>query len=244
MINGDRFDKSAETECLDMKPLKIGLVGIGKLGSAMMTHWKKHHLEIGIYHPSITKAEHFVEKFPNSFCMTESAIRQLDVLILALPANQVIPFISHLIHEKNNPTPTFLINMATALDTNEIKTMFPNLNVIGVKFMGHSKDLLEHAEGLFITETVLPKEIEHIYKYLGQIKIDTEVCLSEVNKLATYLALKAAIDIESEFAKRGYPSEYANRALTSLAPEVIRGYCEGSLGHFAKEIVKEIKGEA
>ncbi|MDQ0246321.1 hypothetical protein J2S09_003925 [Bacillus fengqiuensis] len=81
------------------------------------------------------------------------------------------------------------------------------------------------------------------YKYLGEIKIDTEHSLTDVNKLATYLAIKAAIDIESEFSKRGFSSEYVKKALTLLAPEVIRGYCKGNLGHFAQEIVKEIKGE-
>ncbi|MGJ7922172.1 NAD(P)-binding domain-containing protein [Neobacillus sp. LXY-4] len=225
-----------------MLQLKVGLVGIGKLGTAMMKHWIKTNIKIGIYHPNVEKAQCFAEKFPNSYCLTESALRQLDVLILALPAVSVIPFVSS-IYEPNSPSHPLLINMATALDTKKIKGKFPALTVFGVKYMGHSKDLMEQGNGLFITEAPLPKDIEELYRELGEIKIDTEQALSEVNKLATYLAIKAAIDIEREFAKRGFPPEYVKRALTSLAPEVIRGYCEGNLGHFAQEIVKEIKGE-
>lgn len=40
--------------------------------------------------------------------------------------------------------------------------------------MGHSRDLMEHGNGFFITENPLPKYIEELYQYLGEIKIDTE----------------------------------------------------------------------
>jgi hypothetical protein len=221
----------------------IGLVGIGKLGRAMITHWDKNEIAIGVYHPVKMKAEHFVDLFQNGYVLEESVLTEADVLILALPAMEVIPFISGLkIHSHSHPSP-YIINMVSTLHTNEITTKFPLLNVHGVKYMGHGKDLLEHGNGLFITETSLPKKIEELFQYLGGVKIDREYCLTEVNKLATYFALKAAINIETEFAKRGLLPEYLKRALTSLAPEVIRGYGEGSLGHFAKEIVKEIQAE-
>jgi hypothetical protein len=133
--------------------------------------------------------------------------------------------------------------MATTLNTNEIVTKFPSLNVYGVKYMGHWRDLMEHGNGLFITESTLPRRIEELFQYLGKVKTDNENCLTEVNKLATYYAVKTAIDIETEFVKRGFSPEYVKRALTSLAPEVIRAYSEGSLGHFAKEVVKEIQAK-
>lgn len=227
-----------------MKQCGVGLVGLGKLGAALMRHWNRNQIKIGIYHPLEAKVQDFLEQFPNSYGLTVNELRHLEILILALPAPNVIPFISHLYIKENTPPSTTIINMATALDTKEVKAMFPSLNVLGVKYMGHAKDLMEHGNGLFITENTLPKQIEDLFKYLGQIKIDHESCLTEVNKLATYLAIQAAIHIESEFAKKGYSPKYVNRALSSIAPEVIRGYCEGSLGHFASEIVKEIKGEA
>ncbi|WP_318509225.1 NAD(P)-binding domain-containing protein [Bacillus sp. T3] len=226
-----------------MKQLKIGLVGIGKLGTAMMTHWEKNNIKMGAYHPKMSKAQHFADEFSNSYCLSESELRRSDVLILALPATGVIPFISSLYSQTNPASAPLLINMATALDTKEIKAKFPILNVFGVKYMGHSRDLMEHGNGLFITDSPLPEQIAELYQCLGALKIDSEQALMDVNKLATYLAIKAAIEIEEEFTKRGFSSQYIKRALTSLAPEVIRGYSEGSLGHFAKEIVKEIKGE-
>lgn len=226
-----------------MKQKRIGLVGIGKLGTAMMTHWDKKGLSIGVYHPMNTKAEQFVLNFQHGFILKDRELAEVDVLILALPALEVIPFISNLKIQSDLQQSPAIINMATNLPTNEITAKFPSLNVHGVKYMGHGRDLLEHGNGLFITEASLSKTIEELFQYLGKVRIDNENCLTEVNKLATYFALKTAIDLEIEFAKRGLSPEYLNRALTSLAPEVIRSYSNGTLGHFAREIIKQIETE-
>ncbi|MEH7303423.1 NAD(P)-binding domain-containing protein [Neobacillus drentensis] len=226
-----------------MKPIKVGLIGLGKLGTAMLTHWDQQRQSIGLYHPNRTKAEQCVQNYQSSYLLKEEDLSEVDVLILALPAMEVIPFISRLKLQSNMKHSPFLINMATNLPTNKIITEFPFLKVHGIKYMGHAKDLLEHGNGLFISETVLPPIIEEFYQFIGKIIIDSENCLKEVNKLATYFSLKTAIHLENEFTKRGLSPEYLKRALTSLAPEVIRSYSEGSLGHFAKEIVKEIKEE-
>jgi pyrroline-5-carboxylate reductase len=226
-----------------MSQQRIGIAGIGKLGKAVMNHLNRKKIAIGVYHPVKKNAEHFVQQYENSYILDEDTFHELDVLILALPATEVLPFISNLKIPRNAQQPTYIINMATNLSTKEISAKYPDLKVYGVKYMGHWKDLLEHGNGLFISESALPSNIEELFQKLGEVKIDSENCLTEVNKLATYFALKTAINIEREFANRGLSPEYLKRALSSLAPEVIRSYSEGSLGHFAKEIVQEIKAE-
>jgi hypothetical protein len=223
-----------------VKNLKVALAGIGKLGSAMMVHWKKLNIKIGVYHPSRTKAEQFIQRFPNCYLLTEQDLREVDILILALPAGKVIPFMEKMLAEGNSSSVSF-INMATALPTKEIKGNFPSYKVYGLKYMGHSRDLLEHGNGLFTTEDHLPDSVMELCKPLGQIIKDREDRLVEINKLATYYAVRTAVEIENDFTKKGYPPAYIKRALTSLAPEVIRSYSEGNLGHFAQEIVREIK---
>jgi pyrroline-5-carboxylate reductase len=224
-----------------MKKLKVGLVGIGKLGSGMMKHWDQNKESIGVYHPVASKTEKFIERFQNGYILTKRELGNLDVLILALPAKEIIPFMTNLISENISLEKTHIINMATALDTIEIKHKYPRLHVSGVKYMGHSRDLLDHGNALFITESHLPQEIEDLFQLLGRIKVDREERLIQVNKLATYYAAKAAIEIETLFSEQGLSNEYIQRALTSIAPEVMRSYSQGTLGHFALEIVKEIQ---
>ncbi|MCM3089792.1 MULTISPECIES: NAD(P)-binding domain-containing protein [unclassified Cytobacillus] len=218
--------------------MKIGLAGIGKLGTAMMTHWHKSNFSIGIFHPDRSKAKHFAEKFPNALPLTDKEMRQLDIILLALPAGKVISFIDSLIKENSSIA---FINMATALPTKVIKDRLPSCKVFGLKYMGHSRDLMENGKGLFITEDHLPAPIQDLFRPVGDIIIDREETVLEVNKQATYFAVKTAVEIETEFAGKGYHPAYVKKGLTSLAPEVIRSYSEGTLGHFANEIVKEIQ---
>ncbi|MCM3690731.1 hypothetical protein [Neobacillus niacini] len=226
-----------------MKKVKVCLVGIGKLGKALMEHWNSANLSIGVYHPSITKTEDFVQHYQNSYLLTPGKFNEIDVFILALPAKEVIPFISNEMIKVQPISSINIVNMATAINTNDLKNSFPSLNVFGVKYMGQWRDLLENGNGLFITEAALPKQIEDLFLPLGQVKIDLENNLIKVNRLATYHALKTAIAIEKVMTKYQYSPEYSKRALTSLAPEVIRSYSNGTLGHFAKEILKEIESE-
>src|SRR3954467_1858679 len=147
-----------------MKKLKMGLVGIGRLGSAMIKHWDQNKESIGVYHPVTSKGEKFIQPFQNGYVLTKKELGELDILILALSAKDMIPFISQLISENVFLTKTHIINMATALDTKEIKSQFPLLQISGVKYMGHARDLLENGNGLFITESNLSEEIEDLFQ--------------------------------------------------------------------------------
>jgi pyrroline-5-carboxylate reductase len=226
-----------------LRRAKVGLVGIGKLGTALMEQWNKTNIPMGVYHPSLRKTEDFVQHYQNSYILTPSKFDEIDVFILALPAKEIIPFISNEMTKIQSFSSIYIVNMATALNTQEIKNNFPSLNVVGIKYMGQWRDLLEKGNGLFITEASLPIQIEELFLSLGQVKIDTEDRLIQVNELATYYALKTAMAIENELTKNQFSDEYVKRALTSLAPEVIRSYSNGTLGHFAKEIIKKIESE-
>ncbi|WP_338451605.1 NAD(P)-binding domain-containing protein [Niallia oryzisoli] len=225
-----------------MQQIRVGLVGIGRLGTSLVKQWDQMKKAIGVYHPDTLKLDQFCQSYENSYPINKRELENLDVIILALSAAGIIPFISSLLAEDISLGNTKIVNMATALSTIEICKKFPLLNVYGVKYMGHSRDLLENGDGLFISETSLPTQIEEYFSSIGRIKLDTEERLIEVNTLATYYAAKAAIELESIFAKKALDPEYAARALTSIAPEVIRSYSNGTLGHFAKEIVKELQG--
>src|SRR4051812_15853275 len=97
---------------------RIGLVGLGKLGTAMMTHWDKL-IALGVYHPVQTKAEQFLQSYQKGYLLTEEELKEVDILILALPATEVIPFIASLKLQSNTSHAPIIINMATNLLTNQ-----------------------------------------------------------------------------------------------------------------------------
>lgn len=224
-----------------MSELKVGLAGIGKLGAALVKQWDMKKRAIGAYHSNSERARQFTEAYAYAYPLSKQELLRLDVLLLALPANNVARFLEEILEEAEGPVHTIFINMATSLFTPQLTHKFPDVRIAGVKFMGHSQDLWERGAGLFITEAALPRQLKEMFREIGEIKVDKEEVLQDVNKLASYYAVKAAFEIESALEEKGLPSEYKERALASLAPEMIRSYSQGKVGHFGQQVIQELK---
>ncbi|WP_280771734.1 hypothetical protein [Salipaludibacillus daqingensis] len=227
---------------------KWGIVGIGKLGNAILTQFDHYQLETGVYHPDLQKAEGITETYRHTKSLHKEELASLDYLIMALPANQIIPFITD--YEANGLTlqNTTLINVATAMPTETLQLEFPERTWVGMKFVGHSESLKKYGEGLFITDEGVLKnpayrEVYSRFSYLGQVMAEEESVVEEVNKLATYHAIKAAREMEQKMIEQGFSDLFEDQTLRSIMPEVIRAYSKGQIGHFAKEIVKKLDQE-
>ncbi len=222
-----------------------GIAGIGKLGTAIMKQLDLRGTYIGFYHPNQKKMDAFAQTFPQHFPLTKTEIAELDFLLLALPANQIAPFVTELASSQISLKKPVFVNLATVMNTADLRKQFPDLKWVGIKYMGHSEDLLQRGNGLFIMEqntSPSPEEqsVHQFFSQLGQVCIDSESTLEEVNKLATYHAIKAAKELEEALRKAGYPKEYVTRALLSISPEVIRSYANDTLGHFGRMIAAQL----
>lgn len=229
-----------------MEQEQWGIAGTGNLGGAILTQLAKGNRFIRYYHPDASKAEAIAKAYPGHSSISREELDSLDFLILALPADQVAPFVRGLIDSGQSLGSATLINMATVLSTAELKKQFPHVNWLGMKFMGHSADLRERGNGLFVTEQsetlgLQQEKAIRFFEQLGQVMIDRETVVEEVNVLATRVAVKAALELERAIREGGYRQEYASRALVSVAPEVMRSYVTGTMGHFARKIVEQLK---
>ncbi|WP_416150356.1 NAD(P)-binding domain-containing protein [Salipaludibacillus sp. HK11] len=226
-----------------------GIVGIGKLGEAILTQFNHCNMPIGIYHPNIDKVTETTKSYPRTRILQKADLASLDFLILALPANNVIPFINDY-HQSKGLTlqHTTLINMATSMPTEKLRKAFPDLTWTGMKFVGHSESLKRYGNGLFITaeEVVEKEEYQEVYQCfskLGQVVVDKESIVEKINKLSTYHAIKVARELEQELGEQGLSDLFKEQALRSILPEVIRAYSKGNLGHFAQDVIKKLEQE-
>ncbi|MFD2370406.1 NAD(P)-binding domain-containing protein [Brevibacillus sp. GCM10020057] len=230
-----------------MEQEQWGIVGTGNLGGAILTQLARVKRFIRFYHRDAHKAEAIAKAYPGQNSISREELGNLDFLILALPADQIAPFVRDLLDSGVSLADVTCINMATVLDTSELKREFPTLRWLGMKFMGHSVDLRERGGGLFVTEQNegLWREQEkaiRLFEQIGKVVVDKEAVVAEVNQLATRAAVKAALELEQAVRAGGYRQEYAERALLSLAPEVMRAYVTGTMGHFARQIVEQMRG--
>jgi pyrroline-5-carboxylate reductase len=231
------FIKREELERLEQK--KVAIVGIGKLGSALMKHWDENERSIGVYHPDQAKANNFSRKFSHGYVIEEKNFDSFDIVVLCLPPASIVPFLKG-IHPAEK---TLYINMATSVNTKDIRAQIPSLNILGIKYMGQAGDLLQNGNGLFISEKRLTPDLHQLFAIQGEILQDDEERLNEANTAAAYYALRAAVELQELFNKRGFPELYAKRALESTIPGVIRSYSDASLGHFALKILEDVKKE-
>ncbi len=218
-----------------------GTAGIGKLGTALLTQWAKQELKTGLYHPDNDKAKR-AAKALSADVLSKKALGEVDYLVLALPADQIIPFIQDLQKDNIPLEKTTLINMATKLETEELRTAFPELYWMSVKFIGHAESLKRNGSGLFVSEDA-DEHVRKRYSCIGRVESAPEHTAEQVNRLATSHAVRAAKQLELDMKEEGWDEVYINEALRSLLPEVIRAYADGRLGQFGKKIAEDIEKE-
>jgi pyrroline-5-carboxylate reductase len=218
------------------------VVGIGKLGKALLAQFEKQEISVGIFHPNIEKAKACSAQYPLHPVVRAEELESSDGLILALPAKQIGPFVETL------HTPfqrTVFINMATASHTSDLKGQYPHVKWMGMKFVGQADDLRINGNGLFVTEQTSGENGEDtaaidLFSSIGRVITDSEASVESVNRIATFHAIKAAKEIEKALQQAGHASEYEKRVLLSLVPGVVRSYAHETLGHFAKAIADEL----
>ncbi|WP_102346235.1 NAD(P)-binding domain-containing protein [Bacillus sp. Marseille-P3661] len=212
------------------------MVGIGRLGRALMSQWDKIDEEIGIFHPSDDKVKSFTAHFNKAVPICGKKLTDMKTIILALPAAQVSKFIqqSHYSH-------VTYVNMATALNTAQLQKEFPDIQIVSMKFVGHAQDLYVNGDGYFITESYVPEHVKSLFSTIGLVKKGDPEIVNQINKWATYYGIKAAVELETHLKGKHFDDKLINRALSSITPEVIKSYQKGDLGHFAQTVAKEVK---
>lgn len=231
-----------------MSQQKWGMVGIGKLGGALVTQLSKLEIAIGFYHSNENKRNAFHAQYPLTQPLQQQELSELDFLVLALPAHQVAAFVSQMIDSGVSLTKPVLINMATSCFTNDLRAKFPGLKWMPMKLMGHAAHLMEQGNGLFVTEENLLEqqhyqEAARYFSRLGKVVTDQEDVLEQVNKLAAYCAIKAAKEFEQKMAAAEFPTIYQDRAFAAIFPTLIKSYTKGQLGHFAQQIADQVERE-
>lgn len=225
-----------------------GLVGIGKLGEALLEQMQIQSKPIGIFHPNKQRAYITAEKYPSTHVLKQKDFIRLDYLILALPSHQFAPFISRMSERNQHQNSPCLVNMATSTNTDDLTEQYPQFKWVGMKLLGHAQALKEDGQGLFITEikshpTREQQNVIRFFEDIGKVRIDKEENVEKINYIATYSGLKAAKELKAKLTQEGFPDLYQQQVLDTILPGVIHSYVNDQLGHFAQSIVRKIEQE-
>lgn len=223
-----------------------GIAGIGHLGEALAQQLEGIGVQVHAYHPNLQRRTKFSSEFKKVTAIDFSELLKQPIVLLALPAEAIQAFLRKA--QKEIPAkdlrPSF-VNLSTLIDTNELQHEFPDLQIYGVKMIGHANYLYEHGEGVFVTETPLDTEefqdIRFLFNKIGTLYEDNEDVVRNVNGLAVRMIIEACMNFEKE--TNNYPKEYSEKAMDTIFPNIMRLYRKDSYDGFMLKIIDEINIE-
>jgi len=223
--------------------ITCSIVGIGHLGEALAKQFDGTGVYVHAYHPNSQKRTQFANKFKNVKDVDFPELIKQPIVLLALPAEEIQSFLNNAQEEiiPNKVSPVF-VNLSTLIDTKELINKFSDLQIYGVKMVGHANYLYEYGEGVFVTETPLDtegfQEIRFLFEQIGTLFEDDEDEVRKINGLAVRRIIETCINFEKE--TKSFPDEYSEKAMDTIFPNTMRLYREGSFdGHMLK-IMDEI----
>lgn len=221
-----------------------GVAGIGHLGEALTKQLESKNVNVFAYHPDSNRRSEFAGMFDKVEPVDFTELLKHKVVLLALPSEVIRSFLKEAQKEiaSNVITPNF-VNLSTLIDTKELQKEFPDLQIYGVKMVGHANYLYEHGDGVFITETPMDTEgfqsIRFLFEEIGKLFEDNEDIVREVNGLAVRTIIEACLQFKEE--TKDYRDEYSEKAMDTIFPNSMRLYREGDFDGFMLKIMEEIK---
>jgi hypothetical protein len=137
-----------------------------------------------------------------------------------------------------------LINCATMLPTEQLRRTCGGHRWFPLKFLGSVKALEQGGKAPLITDSAEAKALltPHVSR-LGDIVVGDEAWVVTCNRIAARRALEAALQIADEIRAHGLPDPFVYAAQTLVARGVIQSYADGTLAHFARQILEEVLAE-
>ncbi|ADH98497.1 NAD(P)-binding domain-containing protein [Salisediminibacterium selenitireducens] len=221
---------------------KWGLVGIGRLGSALLKKCDAEGLPLKVYHPDSAKAKEAVDGTLHQ-AASLFELTGCEYVLLALPASAMETFLDELSGVEGHVSPV-LINLSTKDRTDRLKKAWPAFAFTGVKLAGHAKAFEEAGGALFVSGAWdMDETLRAFFERLGTTRTGTEEEIEAFNRLVTKTAVTAAVRLERELEKEGYDADYRRLALRHMVPEIVKAYEADELGGFAEAVRREADGE-
>ncbi|BBB90866.1 MAG TPA: NAD(P)-binding domain-containing protein [Methylomusa anaerophila] len=224
--------------------MKFGLIGVGRMGKVLASRLSAH-ADVLIYDRDGVKLNEVADELGLMAANDLAEIASLGTVVLVVPDREVISCIKDFNLLKR---PLHVINVATNVAQHVLEeTAAKHVRCIGVKFVAHAREMALGSEPVIIVNewpvelTMLAAEI---FAPVGKIIIGQADQVSLINTKAVEMALTAAVEIEEALTKEHYyDPDIIKSAIRQVAAGALKGYADGDLGPFAREIVQAIRAK-
>ena len=222
--------------------MKIGLVGIGRMGSVLATILADH-CELYLFDKNTTRMNLVAEGLSASVANDLKEIAKIKLIVLALPDREVITCIKEF-NQLNKPIT--VMNIATNVGQHTLNSIAAShVKCISVKFIGHAGEMAFGERPVIIVNQT-PKELVPIavdvFQLIGQVIVGDADVVQKINTIAARKAIEAAVSIERELKDNKVTDpEIIKSAIRQVGAGIMRSYADDNLGPFAQEIVHSVR---
>lgn len=225
--------------------MKIGLVGIGRMGR-VLAGLLARQVDLCLFDQNRKQMKMIAEELGVSTADTLEEITEADVVILAVPDLEVVSCIKIFngVHK-----PLSVINIATNASQEMLNHIAaPHIQCICAKFVGHADEIaLGYLPLIIVNQS--PEELVaqtvKIFELVGQVIIGKADLVCTINTIAAQKAVEAAVGIENLLKEKKIENPaIIKSAIGQVAAGIIRAYADGNMGPFAREIVQSVQNKS
>lgn len=213
--------------------MKVAIVGAGKMGRELARRLSDSY-DIHLYGRNHTHNE----------------LKAAEILIMALPSNDIIEFIKY--YTKVKAENQIIVNVATAIKNDQIKREAKtSIRIVAAKIVGHAGQM---GYGVNPVVAVSGEDgqdmqvIERLFQKVGNTIAASEEMVENINKEATWQGVRTAMELEKYISQLNLSTANENKlidaALDNIVVGVIKAYRNNELGGFAKKLIAEKSTES
>ncbi|WP_162008004.1 NAD(P)-binding domain-containing protein [Heliorestis convoluta] len=226
---------------MEKREERVALLGAGRLGALIVKRLPKE-VELLVIDKEEEVARNVASMTAASYSTSIEDVQEATVAILTLPAPIVIPVLQEL-QSKGIGNNTLFINMATTITAEKIKSAGIDLPVVGVKVIGHFREMELGEEGLLVIDATEKERYQRIAELLKDLAPSVPGPADQVafvNSVAAEEGIRAALRVEKRLRQAGVPEEWIAVALRVPTAGTMKAYSINDLGPFARELVQRI----
>lgn len=224
--------------------MKIGIVGIGRMGEVLAKRLAKHR-ELCLFDRNTEQMNRVAKELNVSTVTNLEEIAKMGNIILAVPDHEVVSCIKVFNQMKQ---PLTVINIATNVAQHMLEGITaPHVKCICIKFIGHADEMALGENPVIIVNEfpadIVPQMID-IFQLIGQVLVGKADLVYTINTIAAEKALEAAVSIEEILKQQNITNQVmVKSAIKQVAAGILKAYADGNMGPFAREIVHSVKSK-
>lgn len=223
--------------------MKFVLIGPGQLGSHLMEAASGERTAIG-KDAGLTRA--FAAAHGCAGALDLQAAGDGDVIAVAVPAG-VTPMVLEAVASCAKPG-AVVLNFATTCDIDPaLRARRPDMHWLEAKMAGSAVGMAHGLKSTIVLGTgdaaLLARVRAALPGLADCILMGDPSIVARVNTISTEAALRAAVAVKKELAARGVPQAVIDAAVGCGLPGTAISFQKGTLGAFARDIVKKLEDE-